>query len=367
MTTPDFPHDMDPKTHNSSPELESELPGSGSGPGDSVLRDSVLGIDEQLSPEELALRRLLHDAVHDIEPRQDALQHLRRAVPARRTHRRQLLVGTAAACLLALVAVPAVLHVAGTADTENPNPANASSAHDTGGTNGRTDNGGSESALPAGGGKKDSDGRPRKPSGTSPSTASSSTANPSDTLAATAPLCTSADLGSAQAVTGSAGSSGSVSGYFRISNISAGPCTVNADSATVTATAQGSADASRISVVDHTAGDGTGLPDTVANPLILTAGQSYQVEFTWVPASGTTGCEATSTPTPTPTPSASDTSSSGSTTDGTTTASTVSSTSDDSGSIVLTHTPEAGGPAVSTTVSDACAGTVYKTGALLVT
>lgn len=355
MTTPDFPHDMDPKNRTPSPEPASELPG-----------DSVLRIDEELSSEELALRRLLHDAVHDIEPRQDALQHLRRAVPARRTHRRQLLVGTAAACLLALVAVPAVLHVAGTADTENPNPANASSAHDTGGTSGGTDNSGSESALPAGGDKKDS-GKPRKPSGTSPSTASSSTANPSDTLAATAPLCTAADLGNTTAVTGTAGSSGSVTGYFRVSNISAGPCTVNADSAAVTATAQGSADASRISVVDHTAGDGTGLPDTVANPLILTAGQSYQVEFTWVPASGTTGCEATSTPTPTPTPSASDTSSSGSTTDGTTTTSTVSSTSDDSGSIVLTHTPEAGGPAVSTTVSDACAGTVYKTGALLVT
>jgi hypothetical protein len=355
MTTPDFPHDMDPKNRNPSPEPASELPG-----------DSVLRIDEELSTEELALRRLLHDAVHDIEPRQDALQHLRRAVPARRTHRRQLLVGTAAACLLALVAVPAVLHVAGTADTENPNPANASSAHDTGGTSGGTDTSGSESALPAGGDKKDG-GKPRKPSGTSPSTASSSTANPSDTLAATAPLCTSADLGNTTAVTGTAGSSGSVTGYFRVSNISGGPCTVNADSASVTATAQGSADASRISVVDHTAGDGTGLPDTVANPLILTAGQSYQVEFTWVPASGTTGCEATSTPTPTPTPSASDTSSSGSTTDGTTTASTVSSTSDDSGSILLTHTPEAGGPAVSTTVSDACAGTVYKTGALLVT
>jgi hypothetical protein len=353
MTTPDFPRDMDPKNREPSPESPE-------------IGDSVPRIDEELSTEELALRRLLHDAVHDIEPRQDALQHLRRAVPARRTHRRQLLVGTAAACLLALVAVPAVLHVANTADTENPNPANASSAHDTGGTSGGTDNSGSESALPAGGGKKDS-GKPRKPSGTSPSTASSSTANPSDTLAATAPLCTSADLGNTTAVTGTAGSSGSVTGYFRVSNISASPCTVNADSAAVTATAQGSADASRISVVDHTAGDGTGLPDTVANPLILTAGQSYQVEFTWVPASGTTGCEDTSTPTPTPTPSSSDSSSSGSTTDGTTTASNVSSTSDDSGSILLTHTPEAGGPAVSTTVSDACAGTVYKTGALLVT
>lgn len=345
MTTPDSPHGTDPRN----PEL----------PGDPVLR-----IDEELSAEELALRRLLHDAVEDIEPRHDALLHLRRAVPARRAHRRQLMVGSAAACLLALVAVPAVLHVANTAASETANPANAASAHDTG-SGAWTDNDEDKAEPPVGGsGNEDGADKSSAASDTRPSRIASSSPDPSDTLAATAPLCTSADLGNPVGATGVAGADGRVSGYFRVSNVSSSPCTVNDDSAAVTATPQGGADASRISVVDHTAGDGSGLPDVVSNALILTAGQAYEVEFTWVPAAGggTTGCETTSTASPTP--SASDDSSGGTTVAATATATAGSAPAAGSASILLTHTPEAGSPAVTTTIGDACAGTVYKTGAI---
>ncbi|MCZ9347385.1 hypothetical protein NGM37_57770, partial [Streptomyces sp. TRM76130] len=57
------------------------------------------------------MRRLLHRAVEEVEPREGALEQLRRAVPARRARKRQAAVGMAAAALLIGTAVPALLHV----------------------------------------------------------------------------------------------------------------------------------------------------------------------------------------------------------------------------------------------------------------
>ncbi|WP_431958829.1 hypothetical protein [Actinacidiphila sp. bgisy160] len=319
--------------------------------------------EERLSPDELALRRLMRDAVSDIQPGHEALEHLRRAVPARRAHRRQLLAGTAAACLLALVAVPAALHAANLSGSAKTGTANASSAQDTGGTdgdaNGPTAGGGTPSPSD-GDGRPDEDPKHTGGSLTQVTPGTSGTAGPSDTLAANAPLCTTADLGDASGYAGAADGSGRVSGWFQVGNVSEGSCTVD-DGGSVTFATQGTADSARISVVDHTANDGTTLPDSLGTALILKPGQSYRVEFTWVPAAGgdTGGCTAPSTPPPTATATNSPS--------GEASAPPVGENSPGQGgptAVVLSHTPEAGAPVVKATIDGACAGTVYKTGAV---
>lgn len=88
-------------------------------------------LDEQspdgLDSDELALRRMLHDAVQEMEPRDGSLDHLRRAVPVRRARKRQAAVGMAAAALFLGTAVPAVLHVSN-AGGSDANPSIAGQA-----------------------------------------------------------------------------------------------------------------------------------------------------------------------------------------------------------------------------------------------
>ncbi|MDX2853529.1 hypothetical protein [Actinacidiphila glaucinigra] len=317
--------------------------------------------EEQLSPDELALRRLMRDAVSDIQPGHEALDHLRRAVPARRTHRRQLLAGSAAACLLALVAVPAALHAANISGSAKTGAANASSAQDNGGTDGGPDGPAAGAGTPtptAGDGVPDEG--PTRTSGSQAQVppGSSDAVDPSDTLAANAPLCSSDDLGEASGYAGASDGAGRVSGWFQVANTSDRSCTVDGGG-TVTFAAQGAAESARISVVDHTANDGTTLPDSLGT-LILKAGQSYRVEFTWVPAAGGTGgCTPPSTPTPTATATDSPTGEASAPPAGDNGASQGAPAA-----IVLSHTPEAGAPVVNATIDGACAGTVYKTGAV---
>lgn len=316
--------------------------------------------EEGLSPDELALRRLMRDAVSGIQPGHEALDHLRRAVPARRAHRRQLLVGSAAACLLALVAVPAALHAADLSGASGTGTTNASSAQNTGGGDGGEP---SSPATQAGTPSPTENGeRPgTKPTHTgSPPVRATSGApdnvHPSQSLTTAAPACTAGDLGGASGHAGPADGSGHVSGWFEVDNVSQGSCTVGG-SGSVIAAAQGAADPARISVVGHTPGDGTSLPDSSATPLVLGPGQSYRVEFTWVPAAD--GCTPPSTPTATETPT-------GSPTEGTSTPPADEEQPPPSApaSVVLSHTPEAGAPVASTTIDGACAGTVYTTGVL---
>jgi hypothetical protein len=316
--------------------------------------------EERLSPDELALRRLLRDAVSDIQPGQDALDHLRRAVPARRAHRRQLLAGTAAACLLALVAVPAALHAANISGSANAGAANASNAQDTGGGDANDPAAGGSSPSPSPGQTRSG----ADPTGTGDSPPQShhgapGTANP--TLAADTPLCTTADLGNASGYAAAADASGRVSGWFQVTNVSEGSCTVDGGGS-VNPTAQGSADAARISVLDHTANDGTTLPDTPSGALVLKAGQSYRVDFTWVPAPGgdTSGCQPASSPTPTATSTDSPSGDASAPPAG------GSGSGQGSPGVLLSHTPAAGGPVVTATIGGACAGTIYRTGALAV-
>ncbi|MYS76743.1 hypothetical protein GTY88_40920, partial [Streptomyces sp. SID5926] len=61
--------------------------------------------------DEAALRAMMQRAVREMEPSDGTLEHLRRAVPARRARKRQALVGAAAAALFLGTAVPALVHV----------------------------------------------------------------------------------------------------------------------------------------------------------------------------------------------------------------------------------------------------------------
>ncbi|MDG4862885.1 hypothetical protein P8605_32580, partial [Streptomyces sp. T-3] len=77
---------------------------------------------EGFAPDELALRRMLRGAVQEIEPSDNALDHLRHAVPARRARKRQAVVGMAAAALFIGTAVPALVHVTNSNGSSDANP-----------------------------------------------------------------------------------------------------------------------------------------------------------------------------------------------------------------------------------------------------
>jgi hypothetical protein len=338
------------------------------------------GPDDQgsdgLDSDERALRRMLHQAVQDVEPRDGTLDHLRRAVPARRARKRQALVGMAAAALFIGTAVPALWHVSNSTGADaNPSMAgNASqaqggagqgkgpdgSASAVGGSSGKT--GGTDK-----GGKKDEG--TGKGAGTGTGTGGGTAASPTS---AAATVCTAAQLGSTSGSTDVPDSAGTVYGTFRIVNVSTAACTVSGPGSVVT-TPQGAADATKIGTVRHTSGDpAAGLPDPSAEvtQLLLQPGSAYDVKFAWVPseacppAGGGNGGD-TGGPTPTPTPSQ-ETSSGGTSTSGESGVTTqlVREDGTQDGSVVVSNTAEGSGPTVTATVSNACAGTVYWTGVL---
>ncbi|MCQ8190852.1 DUF4232 domain-containing protein [Streptomyces rugosispiralis] len=340
--------------------------------------------DEPGGEDEEALRRLLHRAVDELEPSPASLDHLRRAVPARRARRRQALVGAAAALVLGCAAVPALVHVATTSDSSSDRPANAASSHRppeaSGGPHGEG-SGGKDADGPADKveehkGDKGKDKEKDKPSKGEEGGSGGTVPDPTNTLNATSPTCSRAQLTSGGAGSvGAADAEGRVYGSFRVVNISDRACTVEG-SGSVGASAQGGADASRILVVDHTAGDAAaGLPDPSTQPgtLILKPGQAYEVKFAWIPAAGggTSGCSTTGTPTPDP---STDGAQEGPQDD--------PSTGDPGGtpggggggggggepqdaSVLVSHSPEAGDPAAaSVSIGGACAGTIYRTGLL---
>ncbi|MEU9284933.1 hypothetical protein AB0D57_09445 [Streptomyces sp. NPDC048275] len=351
-------------------------PGSGDhGPGDHGPGDHEPGGPgpEGFGSDELALRRLLHQAVQEIEPTDGTLEHLRRAVPARRARKRQALVGMAAAALFIGTAVPALVHVSN-ASGSNPDPSIAgNSSQVQGGTSqgkgpdggGSVTDGGSSASHEQGKpGSKTS--TPDKGKGTSTGAA---TGGPAPSASAeSAPACTAIQLGGVTSTVGAPDATGAVYGSFTISNVSTTSCTVSGSGAVSTAV-QGAADPAKITVVSHVAGDvATGLPDpsTEVASLVLPPSASYAVEFAWVPSETcpTTGTE----PSPDPTTPTDDSTTSGGT--GTDTGGTGTSTqllTDEGvadGSVTVSHTDATGAVTASTTVSNACAGTVYRTGML---
>ncbi|WP_431782120.1 hypothetical protein [Streptomyces chumphonensis] len=265
--------------------------------------------DESLDPDgpdgvpgdEPELRRLMRDAVRDVEPSHDALEHLRHAVPARRARKRQVMVGATAAVLVAAVSVPLMTTgvVPGPLGTDERT--NAAHSTDAGGGKpyGGRDNAGADgsSGAAADGGPRE-DGAPAAPT-------EGTTRSPDDPgLGSSSPRCLRDQLGEAAAQVGDPDAGGVVHGSFRLTNVSGDSCRVDPEDQ-LTATAQGEADADAVTVLDHTdGGRATGLPSPSASEraLILRPGESYEVRFAWLPdtARGPAGCPA---PEPEPEPS----------------------------------------------------------------
>ncbi|MER5629664.1 hypothetical protein ABT098_04275 [Streptomyces nitrosporeus] len=334
--------------------------------------------------DETALRRMMQGAVGGLEPAEGVLDHLQRAVPARRARRRQAVVGAAAAALLIGTAVPAFLHVANSEGSVAANPsiaghgeqAQGGNGQDTGARTSGQDSGGGPAARQSEGssqGQTDpSAGPTQEPgAGSDGSGAEGADATPG-TDVAEVPACDPGQLGVASAEAGAPGADGKVYGSFRISNVSGKACSVTSDG-TVGFQAAGAADPLKITVVQHSAGDpASGLPDPSLEPgaVLLKPAMAYEVRFAWVP---TDSCPTTGG-SPSPTPTVGD---GGGGTGGTGgTAGTPEGASDTAaqfgaadetpanGSIAVTHTPETGAPTAETTIPHACAGTIYRTGVL---
>ncbi|MFJ1595507.1 hypothetical protein [Streptomyces sp. NPDC088261] len=383
-------------TVNKVPENEPSGPGralggdNGAGTGTGAATGA--GLASLLSPasdsgdDELALRRLFHTAVEDLEPSDGALDHLRRAVPTRRARKRQAMVGVAAAALLCGTAIPAFVHVANSGSSSDKSAINAG--------HGTEDRSGGESEKSSGGIEKDTDhlpgkasedpnasGSPDEPQDTASGSVNGgtgSTAQPDDTLAASSPVCDPGQLNVVTAQTGTPTSDGTVYGTFRVANVSGSDCSV-AGKGSFNFTAAGAADPGRIAVVQHTAGDrASGLPDPSqeASALVLAPNSAYEVRFAWVPA------DTCPTSEPSPDPSPTDNVSSGAgggsggsasnpgsgATSGTDTTNTapqlVTDGGTEDGSVTVSHTAEPGSPVAQATIPNACAGTIYRTGVL---
>lgn len=341
------------------------------------------GLDGPAPLEEDDLRRILHGAAEGLGPADaDAtLEHLRRAVPARRARKRQAVVGMAAAALFVGTAVPALVHVT-TSPSSDDRPSIAGHGEDVqGGTGGEGAGSGKEPGAGADKGDADAPGadkeRDKAKGGQSaePGQNPDGSPLPEDARAASSPLCDATQLGSASTTTEGRGADGSLYGTFRVTNVSDRGCTV-ASSGTVSAVALGAADASKVSVVPHTPGDpATGLPSpiTAASQLVLAPGAAYEVKFAWIPSgscpnTGSGGDGGTGGTTPTdPTPPAEG--SSGGTDQGATAPDIQpqlmrSDGGRADGSVTVSHAADPGAPTTATTVPDACAGTVYHTDAL---
>ncbi|MFE1584185.1 hypothetical protein ACFW6Q_00620 [Streptomyces sp. NPDC058737] len=335
--------------------------------------------------DEAALRAMMQRAVGEIEPSDGTLEHLRRAVPARRARKRQAFVGAAAAVLFLGTAVPALVHVSNSAGAgADPSVAgNASQAQ--GGASQGKDPAGGQSGIAGSGDTaegKDKAGPKETPGGKESGAAAgtSPTDVPSASSPADVPACAPGSLGPAVASSAAPDSTGVVYGSFRVTNVSSAGCTVTGPGSVVTASL-GAADADRIGTARHAAGDAAaGLPDPSleAPSLTLAPGAAYEVQFAWVPSEtcpttgGPTG-GGTGGPSPDPSPTGDTTSSAGSSAGGgggggggeaAPTAQLVTADGPAEGSVSVTYTPEGGSGSATATVSNACVGTVYWTGLL---
>ncbi|MEU3190502.1 hypothetical protein ABZ686_07615 [Streptomyces sp. NPDC006992] len=342
--------------------------------------------ESALSSEEETLRDLLQHSVRGIEPPAESfdrtLDHLQRAVPARRAHRRQAMVGGVAAALVALVGVPALVYggVPGVGGDDHPVTAGSVHGQTRGPDAGAGGNGGKGEEGRDGGKDNDKDKKHKGDGGAHPAPTGGpgDSADPNESLSASAPTCGSNQLGGGSAESGAPDSKGTVYGSFRVANVSGDPCTVQGEGL-VGASVQGRAGGGQVLVVDHTAGDpapGLGDPAAARDEVVLRPGQAYVVKFAWVPSGG---CSS-----PTPQGGRNDgetagpgTGSGDGSADGggdssggsTGTPGEGDAGGGDSGggdaAVVVSHTPEGGAPAAGTKVSGACgSGTVYRTGVI---
>lgn len=345
--------------------------------------ESPLGSDEE------AFRRLLQDSVRGIDPPPESvdrtLEHLRRAVPARRAHRRQAMVGGAAAVLVAAVGVPVLLYggVSGGGDDDHPVSAASSHGQTRGpeagdgadGGKGKDDHGGAED-KDKDKGDKDDDGAHPSPSGGP----DGSGGGADETLSASAPACGSDQLGRGLAQSGSPDGTGTVYGSFRVANVSSDTCTVEGEGV-VGASLQGGA-RGQVAVVDHTAGDaapGLGDPAVARDEVVLQPGQSYVVKFAFVP-SGTCGGnspapqggrnegEPSGGPDTGPGDGGQNNGGGDGSNGGTGTPGEGDGGGGDAGGgadVLVSHTPEGGAPVANTRLAGTCpGGTLYRTGVI---
>ncbi|WP_328914404.1 MULTISPECIES: hypothetical protein [unclassified Streptomyces] len=355
----------------------------GQDPGDPVIpagpvdADDFADLDDAYaaglygeSAEEAALRSLMRDAVQGIQASPTALDHLRHAIPLRRQRRKQALLGTAAALLLAGMAIPAVIRAAGSPGQTTAAPVNVASSHATRpGEDGHTGPWG-DSGAPSGSTSTPEAGA--VPTVTGDISGPTGTPTTLPDTPPPVPDCSSAQLGQGASRAAAPDSGGRIYGWFRVANVSDTPCTVPSGGV-VQAVALGAADQSRIQVVGHVAGDpAAGLPPSATeSPVLLSPGQEYEVDWAWVPAqAGPGGCPVPTSPPASATPTTTATATGGTDQDGTDPGSVTGADTPQSGgatspppqppSVALNHTPAAGAPeVVGPVIEDACAGTVY--------
>lgn len=324
--------------------------------------------------DEVALRAMLHGAVRSLEPPDGALAHLHRAVPARRAKRRQAVVGAAAAALLIGTAVPAFVHVANSDGSNSANTAIAGHGEQTQGGNGDDSGAGSDSdrnADPADQQIEGSDGEsgnsaaPSQDEGADTEGSGTGIDDLPRSDAAALPACEPGQLRVVSAQSGEADADGKVYGTFTIANASDEGCSVTSNG-TVGFQAAGAADPQKIAVVQHAANDpAAGLPDPSLEPgtVLLKPTMAYEVQFAWVPTESCPSTGGSPSPTPTEGDGGGGAAGAGTTAD----MAPQFGSADDGpadGSVAVTHTPEVGAPTAETTISNACAGTIYRTGVL---
>ncbi|GAA3151249.1 hypothetical protein ACFQ0X_21065 [Streptomyces rectiviolaceus] len=320
--------------------------------------------------DELALRRMMRSAVQEIEPGDRALERLRYAVPARRQRKRQAVVGMAAAALFIGTAIPALVHVTNSGGGSDDRPSIAGNSEQTqgGSSQGKGPDGGEKGKGSDSGPSKSKDKKDKKDKKDGKGKGESSGGatggpDPAGTESADSPACTVDQLGDASGSAGTAEADGKVYGSFRIANVSTSSCTVSAPG-TVSTSTTGAADPAKIGVIDHVAGDAaTALPDPAqaVSSLILQPGSAYEVKFAWVPSEACPTDSGEPSPDPTPTEDGG--------TDGGAPGGTEPQMVREDGGVVdggvtVSLTAPAGSPAAGATITNACAGTVYRTGML---
>ncbi|WP_129841536.1 hypothetical protein [Streptomyces sp. RFCAC02] len=274
------------------PEPGAEAPDGPGPPGDTGAPGGEDGEDG-----EEALRRLLRDAVDGIgDPSADALDHLRSAVAARRRRRKQFLVGTAASLALLGIGAPVVLSATGAVG--------GSGTHTVSGPEGDSAFDGTRDldGLPGAAGPYPPDGLPlpsdeprADPGGTGRSPedqAGGAAGGVESDDGVSSPTCDRDQLGSVHTVAGTPDDQGRVYGFIRMVNVSDDACRVTGDdelSALPLAAGDMSATA-QVQVLDRTEGDravGLPTPDETLEELVLSPGRAYEIQFAWVPSSGT--------------------------------------------------------------------------------
>ncbi|MEZ0064359.1 hypothetical protein ABIA32_000337 [Streptacidiphilus sp. MAP12-20] len=349
-------------------------------------------------PVEAALRARLHGAVGGLQPAPRSLERLRHAVPQRRALRRRAYGGVVVAASLVLLGLTTLHSLS--PDTigiaQGTEPGGQLPGPDPSGTGGSHSRASGSTDVP--GGHPTADGSvlatllPSPASGgvlvplPSGGVTTVATGGASRSLTPSGPLpeCSRTQLGKGAAGVAPADASGVVYGSFAVSNVSASACQVSGSGVIDVLAAVGT-DATRFAVLPHTAADPAGAlpPPNPLHPVAaLAPGQSYVIDFAWVPAACPSGVSASPTGSPVGSPSSTAAAASGAS--GAAGASAgggaVAPSDSPSGSPVtgspntggtvppggpsvqLALVPAAGGAAAATTtLTNACAGTIYRT------